>query len=122
MSNFNRKKIVLTIRWLARIASIVSIGLLAAFVFGPNEPLQFQSPGEWIGFLFFPIGIVIGMLVAWRWEILGGLTATICLLGFYVWHFVQTDKFPSGPYFLLFALPGLILLLVGLASSRQNRK
>jgi hypothetical protein len=65
------------LRWAGRVLSIVSIGILLLFLIGESD---FSQPPqltfkEWLGLLFFPGGIVVGMIVAWRrarsspWEV-----------------------------------------------------
>lgn len=38
----------------------------------------------------------------------GGILATVSLVEFYVWHLLERVRFPSGPYFLLGALPEIL--------------
>ena len=51
------------------------------------------------------------MALAWWKEFEGGVVTVIGLLGFYVWHLVVSGGLPSGPYFALFALPGVLFLI-----------
>ena len=61
------------IRWTARIWSIISIGLVVAFIVGEGfDPTKITAE-EWLGFLFFPVGISVGMIIAWWREFLGGI-------------------------------------------------
>jgi hypothetical protein len=53
------------LEWLARVGSLVSIALLLALFIGEGlHPAQ-VAPHEWVGLLFFPVGVVVGMVVAW---------------------------------------------------------
>ena len=99
------------LRFIARIGSIASIGLLAAFAFGGEGYPRFS---ELAPLLFFPIGVGIGMIYAWRDETIGGSITVASLAGFYAWMMARDGQFPRGPYFLLFALPGLLFLFLGL--------
>jgi hypothetical protein len=59
---------MLALRWLARVGSVVSLGLLLLFFVGERfDPAKVASR-DWLGFLFFPIGVVAGMLVGW-WHV-----------------------------------------------------
>lgn len=49
----------------ARLTSIASIGFLAAFVFGGEEELGGMRANEMVGFAFFPVGIICGMVLGW---------------------------------------------------------
>ena len=109
------------IRWIARILSIVSIGVLLLFFFGEadfSQPVQL-TPREWIGLLFFPGAVVIGMIIGWWREGLGGGIAVGGLLVFYGWNLVAWGSFPSGPFFVMFALPGILFGLSWLLQRQQ---
>ena len=54
-----------------------------------SQPVRL-TPQEWVGVLFFPVEIVVGMIVAWRWEGVGAGIAVV------------SGDFPRGPSFLLF--------------------
>lgn len=97
------------LRWTARVWSVVSIGLLLAFIVG--EGLNPSGAHEWIGLLFFPIGISLGMLWAWRNERVGGTMTVVSLLLFYVVHLTTSGTFPAGFAWLAFAAPGFLFLL-----------
>ncbi len=110
------------IRCVARVLSIVSIGILLLFFIGEGfNPMQL-SVRDCILFLFFPLGITIGMILAWRWEMLGGIIAFVSLLSFYASHFIMSNKFPPGPYFLIFSLPGILFMLYGMFLYSAERK
>lgn len=97
------------LRWTARVWSIVSVGLLLGFIVG--EGANPSGTREWIGLLFFPIGISLGMLWAWRNERLGGTITVVSLLLFYIVHLTTAGSFPAGFAWLAFAAPGFLFLL-----------
>ena len=110
--NSPQSTLAVVLRWVARLGTVLSIGLLAAFAFGGNEDSPLTASGsEAVGLLFFPLGIVLGMILGWRNERWGGLLTLISLLAFYAWHFSVSGDFPRGGYFALFAAPGLMFLL-----------
>jgi glucose-6-phosphate-specific signal transduction histidine kinase len=81
------------------------------FAFGGNEQSVLAARGsEAVGLLFFPLGILIGMVLGWRHELWGGLVTVGSLVAFYLWHAFSSGGLPTGPYFLLFALPGSLFL------------
>ncbi len=99
------------VRWTARIMSIVSIGLVLLFIIGEGfNPAQIK-PTEWLGILFFPVGISIGMILAWWKEGIGGVITVICLLMFYIVDFAITNRFPNGWAWIAFASPGFLFIL-----------
>lgn len=112
-------KLTVVMRWLARMGSLVSVVLLLLFLFGEGlSPVQLTF-AEWVGLLFFPVGVTVGMLLGWRWETLGGAITLLSLLGFYMVLYSDKGRFPEGFWFALFALPGLIFLVCGLRSKQQ---
>ena len=112
----NRPPLPLTIvRWAARLASLASIALLALFAFGPLER-AWPTPGEWLLIAFFPIGVALGMAIAWWRELLGGAITLGSLTAFYAAALIASGSIPKGPYLVLIALPGLVLLVCGLVT------
>ncbi len=111
-----------TLRWTARTGSIASVFILLLFFIGEGFTPANVGPREWVGLLFFPEGIVIGMALGWWRELIGGSVATASLASFYlVYGLALTGKMPGGLAFLLFGLPGILFLAYGLASYfRQN--
>jgi hypothetical protein len=116
--NKHRSKPALVVRWIARILSILTIGIILLFFVGEadfSQPVSL-SLKDVIGLLFFPLGVLIGMLVAWRWEGIGAGITVGSLVAFYLSHFLLWHGFPSGPYFALFASPGAIFGIAWLLS------
>lgn len=105
--------------WTARIWSVASSLLLLAFVFGGREHLRFTT-AEAIAFLFFPIGVIAGFFIAWRRELAGGLVTVGSLALFYLLMFARSNRWPAGPYFLLFATPGFLYVVDALFSARRG--
>jgi hypothetical protein len=101
---------MLRLRWIARIWSIASVTFVLAFIIGEGlTPIQI-TPIEWVQLLLFPAGVVLGLIVAWRWEGLGGSLTLISFVTFYALHYVVSGDLPGGPYFALVAAPGLLFL------------
>lgn len=97
------------VRWTARLWSLATIGFVLAFIVG--EGVRLSGLHEWIGFVFFPVGVCVGMLLAWRFEGTGGLVAVTSLMVFYLVSLVSVGRFPAGWGFLVFAAPGFLFLL-----------
>ncbi len=106
------------LRWTARLWGIASALLLCAFAFGGQEHLRFTAV-EALGFLFFPVGIVVGFVVAWRRELLGGLITVVSLMVFGVYLFVRSGQV-LGPWFFLFAGPGVLHIACALLAGRRG--
>lgn len=106
---------------LARVGSIASITLLLMLFIGEGFHPSEISRNEWIGLLFFPIGIMIGMVMAWWKEGLGSAITLGSLLAFYlVWGSLLRNHI-GGWWFVVFASPGFLFLLHRLLCSTDRR-
>lgn len=98
------------LEWIARAASIASIALLVMIFLGdafhPSQ-ISFQ---EWAGLIFFPIGVVAGMIIAWRKEAMGGFVTVASLVCFYLVYGYLLRNHIGGWFFLAFAAPGFLFL------------
>ncbi len=101
------------IRTIARILSLLSIGFVLLFVVGETLSEQGSLPTsvEWVALAFFPTGVVVGLVIAWWREGLGGGIALLSLLAFYAWEFAYSGDLAGGPFFFLVAAPGLLFLI-----------
>jgi hypothetical protein len=110
------------LRIMAKVWSILSIGFVLLFVIGGGlsgaEPMPTAS--EWVGLAFFPIGVTIGLALAWWREGIGGTVAVLSLIAFYIWDFARSGDLPGGPYFLLVAAPGFLFLACWLWSRDRS--
>jgi hypothetical protein len=103
--------IIHIIRWAARIGSVASAALLAAFLFGESRTLTpTPTPTEAIALALFPGGVVIGMAIGWWREGLGGAVTVMSLAAFHFWMTILDGHVLHGPYFALFAAPGFLFL------------
>ncbi len=107
------------LRWLARGWSLVALVLFAALAFvvgvpqGPegtliSGPLQTQIQIVLLGVT------AVGVLVAWRWETLGGAVMVLAAAGMGVFAAFEYRPEAAVLPFLAFLLPGLVFLLGGL--------
>ena len=109
-------KAFLILSWVARIGSVISLALLIAFVVGSGG---FPTMTEDVALGFFPLGVAVGFIIAWRREVLGGAITVLSFVAFYLWMFVLDARLPHGPYFLLFSAPGFLFLALGLLEKRM---
>ena len=104
------------LEWIARVASVASITLLVMIFLGEAFHPSEISPEELAGLMFFPIGVVAGMIIAWRKEAMGGFVTVGSLLGFYVVYGYLLRNHIGGWFFLAFAAPGFLFLFHWLLS------
>lgn len=111
MENQNKRTVLIrqVIHLTARTLSIVIIGIELLLLFG--EGLYPSTTMEWIGLLFFPLGISVGMILAWWKEGLGGVITVGSLVAFYVIHYISVHTFPKGWGWFSFSVPGFLFLL-----------
>jgi hypothetical protein len=105
---------LIVIRWIARLTSLGTIAVIAAFAFGEGTP----SGQDWLLLVFFPIGLLVGLVLAWRNELLGGAVALGSMLAFCAVVFAASGRMPTGPYFAVLAAPAALFLVSGLLARR----
>jgi len=114
------RSVAVVTRWIARIWSIFSVALVLVFAVGGVGNSPGPTTHEWIGLLLWPVGVGVGLIVAWYFEQFGGTLALVCLVAVYVWNVVRSGHLPRGPFFVLIAAPGLLFLAAGLLSHRNS--
>lgn len=99
------------LRWSARITGLLLVGMVLLFVIGEgglpdalHEPVTTQV--ELLGMAF----MLVGFLVGWRWEGVGGALAIAGFAAFLVAEMVANGRPPRGAI-PLFAVPGILYLL-----------
>ena len=108
------------IELLARVGSIASITLLMLLFMGEALHPSEISPNEWAGLLFFPIGVTIGMIVAWWKEGVGAAVTLLSLLAFYLVYGYLLRNHIGGWAFIAFASPGFLFLLHWVCATLVN--
>ncbi|HEX7331310.1 MAG TPA: hypothetical protein VF290_07415 [Pyrinomonadaceae bacterium] len=107
---------------LARVGSVASITFLLVLFQGEMRNPSEISSGEWSGLIFFPIGVIIGMVVAWWKEGAGAAITLGSLLGFYLVYGYFMRYHIAGWAFFVFASPSLLFLLHWLFSGAEHRR
>ena len=105
-------------RWTARIFAIACLAVLFLFIFRESSDWSKVSADEIVGLLFFPVGLIIGLILAWRKELLGGAIALGSVMFFYlVYGLLLNGSLRQGWWFIVFAIPGALFLAYGIASA-----
>ena len=103
-----------TLRWSARVLSILMAATLLVFAFGEGLHRSRFTARELLMFSFFPLGFCVGMLLAWWREALGGAITVASLAVFCLVDRFSSGSFPRGYAFGVLAVPGFLFLLSGL--------
>ena len=109
------------LRWIARIGSLATLGMLLFMPSGVSFRLSELSATEWFGLLCFPTGVAFGLVVAWKWEAPGGWItlaslAALCLVQFFLGTFVV----PIWAIGTL-AVPGILFVLLPYFNRGESR-
>jgi len=109
-------KHLLRLPLIARVCAVISLVFLGLFVFGGELHLGDMSARQWLLFACFPLGVAAGLLYGvLRSARTGGLVALASIAAFYGVHVAGDGAWPKGPYFLLIASPGLLLVMASFA-------
>ena len=106
---------------LARVGSIASITLLLMLFAGEGLHPSQVAPRQWVGLTFFPLGVMIGMVIAWWKEGLGAAITLASLLAFYLVYGYFMRYHIAGWAFIVFASPGFLFLLHWLFRGAEER-
>ncbi len=119
MSDFkNKTKLLTRIKWVSRIWGIVYIIFFLFMLIGyaimdqpsPDDTVNPLGTRVVIAFIFL-FGYFAGLILAWKWEGLGGLIAITCIISFAI----TIQNMPVHIYMLM-AIPALLFLICWLLS------
>lgn len=108
-----KPKTIRMLRWIARIFSLVNCLIIVLIYIGEGFNPAILTQNEWLGLFFFPIGVIAGLLLAFRREVAGSVLALCSLVAFYFWNVVSSGRFPGGTFAML-ASPAVLFILVWL--------
>ncbi len=112
------------VRWIARISSAVSAGLILVIFVGEgltegSGALLHLTPREAAMMAAF-FALWLGLVLSWKWELYGGLLTVLGLVAFYLFDYLLSGEIPRGPFFLVFASPSLLFLYYGLRNRGES--
>jgi hypothetical protein len=106
--------LLFSLRWTARLSSVVCLAIIFLFFIGEGIDFQAVKSKEWVGLFFFPLGVLIGLVLAWREEIAGGAVTVLSVIGFYlIYGLLLSGSVWQGWAFLPFFVPGILFLVYG---------
>jgi len=106
---------------LARVGSIASITFLVMLFVGEGFHPSEVTAKQWVGLFFFPLGVTVGMIVAWWKEGVGAAITLGSLLGLYLVYGFFMRYHIGGWAFFVFASPGFFFLLHWLFSGAEKK-
>ena len=102
------------LRWMARLLSVLIVGLVMLIVAGEGIPHPPKGPLDvWIELVFF-FTTCLGLILAWRWELIGGSIAFVSMILFYGVELAVNGKLAGGWVFGVMCTTGLLFMLCGL--------
>jgi hypothetical protein len=109
------------VRWTARTLSALLVGLVLVMFIGVTldggfHPLKLKGV-EPIQMVFFWTAC-IGMVIAWRWQVLGGALSLGAMILFFAVEFAVNGGLPRGLVLYLMLLPGVLFLVDGFIRQR----
>jgi hypothetical protein len=102
---------LLIVRWVTRVLGSLMALLLLTFMIGEGyNPFTMQLRDA-LKTLLFPASVVVGLLLAWRWEGLGGVITLGGFGGFFLWERLASGHWPRGWAFHVFTAPAVLFLI-----------
>lgn len=111
----NEPTYLFALRWVARLLSTVTIGVILLFVFGEGAGWLSVRGTDLVGLVFFPVGLLFGLILGWRRELAGGVVAVGSIALFYLVYglAINSNVFQGWAIFVL-SVPGILFLLYAL--------
>ena len=111
------------IRVTARATSIVCLAIIFFFFLTEEFNPDTVPARDWIGVVFFPVSVLIGLVLAWRREALGGAISVLGVMCFYViYGWLLAGSMRQGWAFLPFLIPGSLFLIYGYLATPGARR
>ncbi len=113
------------VRWTARVLSALLVGLVLVFFISLSIDAGFRPPRltgvEIVQMIFFWTAC-IGMVVASRWQVIGGAFSLGGMILFFAVEFAVNGRLPGGFVLYLMLLPGTLFLLSSFLSRRTGAR
>ena len=123
------KKSTKVIHWLPRIICILAILFVSMFALDSfdSELTIWQQVGDFLLHLIPSFILIIFLIVAWRWEFIGGIIFTLIGLGFSPFIFMHNFKMNQSVWMslttiLFITMPFVIVGILFIVSHNQKKK
>ncbi len=118
-------KLIKLMRWTARVLSVLVLILAITILVTPGTEVEGQTPSVayWILLVMWCVG-VLGLLIAWRWELAGAIIAIFALITRDMFYFsLSRQSFVDfGMVWLPILIPALIFALVWWLDKKAKEK
>ena len=108
----SKKRTLKIILWSARVLATLALAILLFMLFSDLFGMDAMTQSlttltEILTFICFPLSIIIGLLLAYKWKGLGGSISVIGMIGL---HILRNDLI-SSVTINAFAIPGLLYVI-----------
>ena len=90
--------------------------IVVNFVHPSGEPMPTGT--EWLGLAMFPFGVFLAYALAFRWKLVGGILAILCLFGWWAYVGFTLRILPTAAFV---AIPGILYVTHDLLSRRREQ-
>ena len=106
--------------WSAAIFLFMAL-MIVGHIFGEQNGEALPTLWEAVAMIFFPIGVLVGLVIAWKRELLGGLISINSMIVFYFILFFLRGEFPRGYAFLIIIIPAILFALSGFLLKNKKK-
>lgn len=118
-----KNQLITVLRWIARIWGIATIAFLTVMflghVFGPGGFGTFNGFIDALQFTFYPVGVVAGLILAWKREGPGGFLTVGSVAAFHLLRLVKHGDPAFNGMIDGLATPGALFIACWLLSRNQ---
>ena len=118
-----KRKMLIAIRWIVRGIVGLFTGFMIFMVVGYAIQDGYLIPegSDAVVFLFAPIGYTVGLIIALKWEGIGGSVIIASVLGWHISMGIFQGNLQLGSAIDLFAIPGVFFLFLWFAFRKLSR-
>ncbi len=107
---------------IARLYALIALGVLGLMLVSDKIIAYQPSAGEKLLALFFPYGVLAGLVISWIYMRLGGWLTIMSVAGFYVMSYWQSGIWSSNDLPLLLAGAAPLFLLASFIRAMGHPK
>jgi len=115
------------INWARLIAQIISVlififmaVMLIGHIFGDSRDDATITLWEAIAIMFFPVGVLAGLIIAWKKEVLGGIINIASMAIFFTYMCILRGRILEGWIWIIFILPGILFIISNYKTKKEN--